>query len=78
MRYSEASRIDVILKFLDDRLELYILDNGKGCNEIHENNGLRGIKERTEKLGGTVRFASVEGEGFSTVIKIPVNKGVKI
>ncbi len=78
VRYSDASRIDVILKFLDDRLELYILDNGRGCGEIHENNGLRGIRERTEKLGGTVRFSSVEGEGFSTVIKIPVNKGVKI
>ena len=28
VRYSDASRIDVILKFLDDRLELYILDKG--------------------------------------------------
>ena len=64
MRYSEASRIDIIL------------DNGKGCRNIKENNGLKGIRQRTESLGGTVRFMSVEGEGFSTIIKIPVNNNV--
>ena len=74
MRYSGADRIDMILKFLSDRLELYIFDNGKGCPVIKENNGLRGIRERTEALGGTVRFTSVEGEGFTTMIKIPKRK----
>ena len=52
-------------------IELYIFDNGRGCPVISENNGLRGIRERTEALGGTVKFSSVEGEGFTTVIKIP-------
>lgn len=72
MRYSNATRIDIILKFLDDRLEMYILDNGKGCKDITEHNGLKGIRERTEHLGGTVKFISIEGEGFNTIIKIPV------
>lgn len=71
MRYSGASRIDIIVKFLDERLEIYILDNGKGCESITESNGLRGIRERTEKLGGSVRFSSVYGEGFSVIMKIP-------
>lgn len=74
LRYSEASRIDIILKFLDDRLEMYILDNGKGCKKISEHNGLRGIRERTEALGGTVRFSSIKGEGFNTMIKIPIKE----
>ena len=72
--YSEAGRIDIIVKFYPDRLEVYIFDNGKGCKKIKENNGLRGIRQRTEALGGTVRFSSVEGEGFSTIIKIPVKE----
>ena len=71
MRYSGADRIDIIVKFRPDMLELYIFDNGRGCPAISENNGLRGIRERTEALGGTVRFSSVEGEGFTTIIKIP-------
>ena len=74
LRYSEASRIDIILKFLDERIEMYILDNGKGCENISEHNGLRGIRERTEALGGTVKFSSVNGEGFNTIIKIPIRE----
>ncbi len=71
MRYSSADRIDIIVKFLADRLEVYIFDNGAGCLEIHENNGLSGIRRRTENIGGEVKFSSVEGEGFTTIIKIP-------
>lgn len=71
MRYSSADRIDIIVKFLDDRLELYIFDNGTGCAEIHENNGLSGIRTRTENIGGEVKFSSVIGEGFTTVVRIP-------
>lgn len=74
IRYSGADRIDVILKFFDDRLELYILDNGRGCTEITEHGGLSGIRQRTEKLGGSVKFSSVSGEGFSVIIKIPARK----
>ena len=74
IRYSEATRIDIILKFLEDRIEMYILDNGKGCDNISEHNGLRGIRERTESLGGSVRFTSLKGEGFNTIIKIPVKE----
>ncbi len=71
MRYSSASKIDIIVRFHDDRLEVYIFDNGKGCTEIRENNGLMGIRRRTENIGGEVKFSSAEGEGFTTVIKIP-------
>lgn len=74
VRYSNAERVDIIIKFLDERLEVYILDNGRGCKSINENNGLRGIRKRTENLGGTVKFSSVEDSGFSTVFKIPVRK----
>lgn len=74
LRYSEASRIDIILKFLAEKVEMYILDNGKGCENISEHNGLRGIRERTEALGGTVKFNSIKGEGFNTIIKIPVKE----
>lgn len=74
LRYSDATRIDIILKFLSDRVEMYILDNGKGCDTISEHNGLRGIRERTEALGGSVRFNSIKGEGFNTIIKIPIKE----
>nr|MDE7364613.1 two-component sensor histidine kinase [Ruminococcus sp.] len=77
MRYSGADRIDIIVKFLADRLELYIFDNGAGCAEIKENNGLSGIRTRTEAIGGSVKFSSVEGEGFTTIIKIPKEQKIE-
>ncbi|MBR6718274.1 MAG: two-component sensor histidine kinase [Oscillospiraceae bacterium] len=74
LRYAEAESINIILKFLADRVEMYILDDGRGCENITEQNGLRGIRERTEALGGTVRFMSAAGEGFQTVIRVPVKE----
>jgi len=75
MRYSGADRIDIIVKFREKLLEIYIYDNGCGCSEITENNGLYGIRKRTEALGGTVKFSSIEGEGFNTIIRIPKGNG---
>ncbi|MCM1023290.1 MAG: histidine kinase [Prevotella sp.] len=72
VRYSGADRIDVIIKFLGTSMELYVFDNGRGCAEITAHDGLKGITERTEALGGTAVFRSGEGIGFSAVIKIPV------
>ena len=69
-----AERIDIIIKFSAEYLEIYILDNGKGCKCISEHSGLSGIRNRTEKLGGNVKFSSVYGEGFSVIMKIPSRK----
>lgn len=73
LRYSSADRMDIIIKFLDRSLDLYVIDNGKGCEEIKEGNGLRGIRERIERIDGTVKFSSGADSGFTTVIKIPVH-----
>ena len=70
LRYSKADRLDVILRFSEDSLGLYVFDNGCGSGSIREGNGLRGIRERTEKAGGSVIFAA--DEGFRTMISIPL------
>ncbi|MCQ2465028.1 MAG: histidine kinase [Oscillospiraceae bacterium] len=72
LRYSGADRIDIVVKFLESSLEVYIFDNGCGCSEIHEGNGLSGIENRIREIGGTVSFMSSEGNGFTTAIKIPL------
>ena len=73
-RYSQAKRMDFIVKFLPERMELYVFDNGKGCKEIKAHNGLGGISKRAKAVGGTVEFHSSEGNGFSTILKIPSEK----
>jgi len=72
LKYGEAKKMDVIIRFHANSLELVIADDGKGCGEIRDNNGLRGIRERVQKAGGKVTFSSSPGEGFLTRVKIPV------
>ncbi len=72
LKYSEASKIDMIVRFQQDSVELVICDDGKGCGNVEENNGIRGIRERVKEAEGTVRFITAIGEGFLTRIKVPV------
>ncbi len=76
-RYSKADRMDIILKLNENSLALYVFDNGEGCEKIKPGNGLNGIIKRIEELDGTVRFISAPGEGFRTMIKIPVEGSEK-
>ncbi|MEQ2428883.1 hypothetical protein WMQ36_28370, partial [Enterocloster hominis] len=60
------------LKFGSGCLNLYIFDNGTGCGEIQEGNGMRGIRQRIKAAGGTVRIISGNGEGFQIYIRLPL------
>lgn len=75
LKYAQADRMDIIVKLLEESVEVYIFDNGKGCAAIEAGNGLRGMRERTEKIGGSIRFASVEESGFTITMKFPLMKG---
>lgn len=77
VKYSEADRMDIIVKLFDDSAEVYIFDNGKGCESIIYGNGLKGMRERTEKAGGNIKFSSGIESGFSITMKFPVLKGKK-
>lgn len=74
LRYSQADRIDIIIKFHINMLELYVIDNGKGCDSISYGNGLNGISARVENAGGKAVFSSSAGNGFSMTIKIPTGE----
>lgn len=72
LKYAAASKMEIVIRFQEESVDLIIGDDGKGCQIVNENNGIRGMKERVEAIGGTVKFISSEGEGFLTRIKVPV------
>ncbi|MBP5263868.1 MAG: hypothetical protein J6Z33_05770 [Lachnospiraceae bacterium] len=72
LKYAKASKMDIVIRFREKAVELMIADDGVGCEEIKDNNGLRGIRERVQKAGGTVSFSSAPGEGFLTRVKLPI------
>lgn len=73
LKYGNADKIDVIVRFGDTELDMFIFDNGDGCSDIHYGNGLKGMRERTSAAGGTIQFISAEQEGFQIIIKLPLN-----
>lgn len=74
LKYAQASHMDVIVKLEEERLCLYIFDDGQGCAEVQESNGIRGIRERVRLAGGTVRIMTAEGEGFQIYLELPVKR----
>lgn len=72
LKYANASKMDIVLRFKETEIELVMGDDGNGCKIINENNGISGIKKRVEDKKGSVKFISGIGEGFLTRIKIPV------
>lgn len=73
LKYAQASKVEIVVRFSEDSIELMIADDGVGCEFIDANNGIRGIRERVETCGGTVRFISGNREGFLTRIHLDVH-----
>lgn len=72
LKYAHASKMDVIVKFGERDVKVYIFDDGQGCSQVEEHHGLSGIRRRVIEAGGQVRFLSSEGEGFQIFMELPV------
>ncbi len=72
LKYACATKMQIIVKFLECSVELYIFDDGMGCDNIVYGNGMLGIKERVSKAGGEFRVNSAKNEGFQTFILLPI------
>lgn len=78
-KHSKAQNVKVIINVKNDRLNIFIKDDGKGF--IIEKNlpknlkkgkyGLIGMKERTESLGGTFNIKSIIGQSTEINISLP-------
>lgn len=72
IRHGRATAFFVEMRKEFSSITLRISDNGSGAEgKIKEGFGLRGIREKAEKLGGRCSFSSEAGEGFETEITIP-------
>lgn len=78
IRHGKATAFYIELKKTEDGIKLYVSDNGLGVDgEPKEGFGLKGIREKAEKLGGTCRFSGEKDEGFEADIALPLQKEVK-
>jgi signal transduction histidine kinase/ligand-binding sensor domain-containing protein len=78
VRHGRAQRIEVDIRYDQERLQLRIRDNGKGIDlslldKEHSPGhwGLRGMRERADLLGGTFEVWSEVGSGTEVELRIP-------
>lgn len=72
IRHGGARQIDIILRNCFDGIEVYLIDDGRGCQEVKKGMGIAGMEARLCLLGGILRFGPMDGGGFLLHTIIPV------
>ena len=73
IRHGKATAFFIEIKKEFSNVCLLISDNGCGVDgQIREGFGLRGLREKAEKLGGRCNFSSEADEGFETEVLLPL------
>lgn len=75
-RHAEATKVEVIVEYLGETLRVEVRDDGRGFDVAHTpptglHFGLRGLRERAEKIGGSLRIVSKPQTGTSVIITAP-------
>lgn len=72
VRHSRARNLWLALRRRDDgAIELAAHDDGRGAASVVEGDGLRGMRERVEALGGSLRVDSAVGAGTRLRASLP-------
>ncbi len=71
IRHGSAKNITIVLRYQSKQIEVFIVDDGKGCESINLHYGLQGIQQRAESLGGKAIFRSDGQMGFHIHVVLP-------
>ncbi len=79
LRHARAAEIKVTLTCGGDHIELTVEDHGDGFDvddPVHRRAlGLRGMRERTDSIGGKLTIVSEPGEGTQVEVLVPLPRG---
>jgi two-component system sensor histidine kinase DesK len=71
VRHAQATVCQVALLEKDRTIHFTIEDNGVG-GQIHEGNGLRGMRERVQSIAGAVKLTGLANGGTSLELTLPL------
>lgn len=77
LRHAQASRIDVNVHVSAGRLQLEIIDNGKGRLKQFQTPGrygVLGMRERAQALGGSFDLDQIEPAGVQVRVSLPLTR----
>jgi signal transduction histidine kinase len=65
VRHARATRLEIVLERVDGGVQLVARDDGHGAAPVVYGNGLTGLRERLEDIGGRLAVQSLPGSGFT-------------
>jgi signal transduction histidine kinase len=71
LRHSAATSVNVVVHADENATVVIVSDDGDGVERIEPGNGLRGMRERFEAIGGTLDMQSHRGGGFTITGRLP-------
>lgn len=71
IRHGNANVFTVDIAYKGSSLNVSVMDNGCGCENIVESHGLTGMENRARALEGYVSYASAPQHGFEVHLEIP-------
>ena len=81
VKHARATRVEVILYFASEEVQLQIRDNGRGFDPKSSKNGhfgLLGIKERVDSLFGVLSVDSAPGRGTRLLVTISTRGAIRV
>jgi signal transduction histidine kinase len=69
--HGKAASIRVAFREAEGMLTVSVKDNGEGAKAVQEGIGIAGMRERIEKLGGSLEYGS-SSHGFSIEMRLPI------
>jgi len=73
IKHGKATEINIEIFRRNSGINVFVTNNGIGCNKIIKSDGLNGIENRIKLLNGSVRYFSNARLGFSIDICIPIS-----
>jgi signal transduction histidine kinase len=80
VKHAEATRVEVLLRYSPDGIQLSVVDDGRGFNlstaAVGEgcHLGLSSFSDRAGKIGGTVEVDSAPGRGTAVRVVVPQSR----
>jgi two-component system sensor histidine kinase DegS len=87
IKYSEASRIEIVLQQTETMVMITVKDEGKGFDEkllesrsvnIESGRGFFNMYERTEYINGHLEIKSIPGQGTTVTLSVPLKTAVAV
>jgi signal transduction histidine kinase len=71
LRHADADHLTIGVVIDEAGVRLDARDDGHGTEHLVWGNGLNGLRERVEQLGGTVALRTAAGHGFAVIARVP-------